>query len=69
MRLRLGLSRMLDAAQKRREIEPAAEAALVSELSKLKKVRLPPALLTRLAVRFKIRISNLSGHHADRRPH
>ena len=53
MRLRLGLSKMLDAAQKRREIEPAAEAALVSELSKLKKVRRLRARSSRLALSFK----------------
>ena len=64
MSLRLGLSKMLDAAQKRREIEPAAEAALVSELSKLKKVSCcaPPSCL---AVRCNS-LSNLCKYQADR---
>ena len=38
MSLRQGISIMLDTAQKRREMEPAEEAALISELSNLKKV-------------------------------
>ena len=45
--LRRGLVKMLDNAQKRRELEPAAETAVVAELQKLKEVRLFPLLFVR----------------------
>lgn len=39
--LRRGLVKMLDNAQKRRELEPAQETSVLVELQKLKEVSLP----------------------------
>lgn len=36
--LRRGLVKMLDCSQKRRELEPAAETAVLAELQRLKEV-------------------------------
>lgn len=41
MALRLGICKMLDAAQKRREADPARGAALLGELNNLKQVGAP----------------------------